>query len=62
MPIDSFTYLGLAVDATVDDIQKRFHELALKAHPDRGGSQEAFTNLVSHKNKCIKWAGIHNIK
>lgn len=62
MPIDSFAYLGLAVDATVDDIQKKFRELALKAHPDRGGSQEAFTNLVSHKNKCLKWAATRNIK
>lgn len=62
MPIDSFAYLGLAVDATVDDIQKKFRELALKAHPDRGGSQEAFTNLVSHKNNCLKWASTHNIK
>ena len=56
MPIDSFAYLGLAIDATVDDIQKKFRELALKAHPDRGGSQEKFIELTNHRNRCLKWA------
>lgn len=56
MPMDSFEYLGLAIDATVDDIQKKFRELALKAHPDRGGSQEKFIELTNHRNKCLKWA------
>lgn len=56
MPMDSFEYLGLTVDATVDDIQKRFRELALKAHPDRGGSQEKFIELTNHRNRCLKWA------
>lgn len=56
MPMDSFAYLGLAVNATHDDIQKRFRELALKAHPDRGGSQEKFIELTNHRNRCLKWA------
>lgn len=56
MPMDSFAYLDLAVDATPDDIQKRFRELALKAHPDRGGSQEKFIELTNHRNRCLKWA------
>lgn len=56
MPMDSFEYLGLTVDATPDDIQKRFRELALKAHPDRGGSQEKFIELTNHRNRCLKWA------
>lgn len=56
MPMDSFEYLGLTVDATPDDIQKRFRELALEAHPDRGGSQEKFIELTNHKNRCLKWA------
>lgn len=56
MPMDSFEYLGLTVDATVDDIQKKFRELALKAHPDRRGSQEKFIELTNHRNRCLKWA------
>ena len=56
MPMDSFEYLGLTIDATPDDIQKRFRELALKAHPDRGGSQEKFIELTNHRNRCLKWA------
>lgn len=56
MPMDSFEYLGLTVDATPDDIQKKFRELALKAHPDRGGSQEKFIELTNHRNRCLKWA------
>lgn len=56
IPMDSFEYLGLTVDATPDDIQKRFRELALNAHPDRGGSQEKFIELTNHRNRCLKWA------
>lgn len=56
MPMDSFEYLGLTIDATPDDIQKKFRELALKAHPDRGGSQEKFIELTNHRNRCLKWA------
>lgn len=61
-PKDSFVYMGLETTATEDEVISKFRELALKMHPDRGGSQEAFTNLVSHKNNCLKWAGTHNIK
>lgn len=61
-PKDSFVYMGLETTATEDEVISKFRELALKAHPDRGGSQEAFTNLVFHKNNCLKWAGTRNIK
>lgn len=34
--------LALAYDATLDDVRRAFREHARRAHPDRGGSAEAF--------------------
>lgn len=56
IPSESFQYLGLPEDATEEQIKQRYREMSLKAHPDRGGSQEEFIKLTEHKNKCLKWA------
>lgn len=55
-PSESFAYLGLKEDATPEEITKRYRELSLKCHPDKGGSQEEFIKLTEHKNKALKWA------
>ena len=55
-PSDSFSYMGLKEDATPRQIIKRYRELSLKCHPDKGGSQEEFIKLTEHKNKALKWA------
>lgn len=55
-PSDSFAYMGLKEDATPEEIMKRYRELSLKCHPDKGGSQEEFIKLTEHKNKALKWA------
>lgn len=39
--------LDLADDADEDAVKKRFRELALKHHPDRGGDPERFIQLVN---------------
>ena len=55
-PIESFTYFGLSVkDATTEDVMKKYREKAIVLHPDRGGKQEDFVQLVEHKNRCLKW-------
>lgn len=38
--------LGLSQGATLEDIKKRFRELALKYHPDRGGDSEKFIEIL----------------
>nr|DAI54875.1 MAG TPA: DnaJ domain protein [Caudoviricetes sp.] len=56
VPTESFHFLGLPLNASVDEITSRYRSLSLKYHPDRGGSQEDFINLTKHKNLCISWA------
>jgi DnaJ family protein A protein 2 len=37
--------LELNTDATIDDIKKKFRDLAKKHHPDRGGDGEKFKEI-----------------
>ena len=39
---DAYATLGLRRDASDDQVRSRFRELALKHHPDRGGSNGEF--------------------
>ena len=43
--INALSKLGLPPLANMDDIKKRFRELAKKYHPDMGGSREEFIEL-----------------
>lgn len=38
---------------TVDDIQAKYKVLALRSHPDRGGSQEAMSRLNTARDRAI---------
>lgn len=40
-----YDVLGVAKDATPDDIKKAYRRLAMKLHPDRGGSEAEFKSL-----------------
>lgn len=46
VPSDSFAYMGLKEDATPEEIMKRYRELSLKCHPDKGGNQEEFNKIA----------------
>lgn len=46
--------LGLTKDATVEDVKRAYHELALKEHPDTGGTHEGFLKLKEHYQTALK--------
>jgi hypothetical protein len=41
-PDEFYAILGLAPDATVDDIRRAYHQLAMRWHPDRAGPDATF--------------------
>lgn len=45
--------LGLPPDADEPAVKKRFHELALKHHPDTGGDASRFISLMDEYRKLI---------
>lgn len=54
-PEKEFKLLGLSPQASVEDIRKQYRKLAIKAHPDRGGSNEQFNQLTIARDKCISF-------
>jgi DnaJ-class molecular chaperone len=42
---DYYTVLGVSEMATTDEIKKAFRKLAVKHHPDRGGTKEKFQEI-----------------
>jgi uncharacterized Zn finger protein (UPF0148 family) len=55
IPIDSFAYFGLSANATKEQVMEEYRKKAMTLHPDRGGSNEKFMELIENKNKCLKW-------
>src|SRR5947207_5940654 len=47
---------GLAAGYTRSDVEVAFRRLALKAHPDAGGTQDAFQSLVSQRDLLLSQA------
>lgn len=50
---DALSKLGLREGATAADIQRAYRRLALKAHPDHGGSSAAFIELTAARDRAI---------
>ncbi|SCG84371.1 heat shock protein DnaJ domain-containing protein [Proteiniborus sp. DW1] len=44
---------GLNPGASIDDIKKKFRELAKKYHPDHGGDNDKMVELIEAYNKLI---------
>ncbi len=41
----AYQVLGLSIGSNDEEVKKKFHQLALTAHPDRGGSHEEFVKI-----------------
>lgn len=48
--------MWLGVDASEGEIEGRFKQLAKVLHPDAGGDEAMFKQLVSDKEECLKRA------
>ena len=49
-----WSLLGLTAGASLEDIKRAYRMRALQAHPDRGGSDEAFRALQSAYESALK--------
>jgi hypothetical protein len=54
---DAFQFFGLELTTTEEIFKHRFHELALKYHPDKGefNSEVIFLELMKHRNTLEKF-------
>ena len=54
-PESSFDVLGLDHDASAEDVKKKYRELSMVHHPDKGGNAQAFMNITEAKNKLLAY-------
>jgi len=55
---DFLTRMGLTIEATIDEVRKRYKELALVSHPDKielGGSHDKFVLLQKDMEQCERY-------
>ena len=45
---NAYRFLGVSPNASIDEINRAYRQKALFAHPDRGGSNDAFQQLQMH--------------
>jgi hypothetical protein len=60
IPNESFAILGLDNSASEDDVKSAYKKLALEHHPDKGGDEEKFKQIIIAKDKCISYISQKN--
>lgn len=48
------SWMGLPLDSGSEEIKKKFRELAKKYHPDTGGDESRFIELMENYQKLIE--------
>ena len=51
--LDPYQALGLGADATVEEVQRAYKQLALKHHPDRGGDKDEFQRVSAAHDALV---------
>lgn len=59
IPVKSFQYFSIDASSvnrkTIDIVNTKYKQLALKLHPDKGGTDEAFRTLQEHRKRCLEY-------
>lgn len=53
---EALAHLGLTPGVTTEEVKARYHELALEAHPDKGGTDEAMYELQAAYSTAYVYA------
>ena len=55
---EAYAFFGINYGSGVDEVKKAYRKLALKYHPDRGGSEEKFKQLVRYRDILYKYLNV----
>jgi hypothetical protein len=54
-PTASFEALGLPTTASAEEIKTAYKRLAIEHHPDKGGDEDKFKEILMAKDKCLAY-------
>jgi len=59
VPVKSFQYFSIDSSSvnrgTIEIVNTKYKQFALKLHPDKGGTDEAFRTLQEHRKRCLEY-------
>ncbi len=54
-PTESYSVLQLETSANETEVKKKYRELSVSCHPDKGGNQDKFIQITEAKNKILAY-------
>merc|ERR1719456_934588 len=55
---DAYRVLGIARSASLSEVRRAFHKLALQLHPDKGGAKEEFQKMQRAYEEILAERGV----